>query len=135
MMKKLMPWLIVVVAMLIGFLVAFAPEDGKPEKTVTKKPVASNQPKIVGNMLNKGNGTIADDIFQVYWTESFSDKPLTYEEARDYVANLNTGGMSGWRMPTLNEAKSIVEDLQKKTAGLKTPERKFNYWVDRAFSE
>ena len=34
--------------------------------------------------------------------------PMTWQQAQDYCSSLKLGGFSGWRLPTLDEAKALV---------------------------
>lgn len=46
------------------------------------------------------------------WQHAGSDTEMTFEEARQFVNNLNARGFAGhndWRLPTLQEALSLVE--------------------------
>ncbi|NIR48533.1 DUF1566 domain-containing protein [candidate division KSB1 bacterium] len=66
-----------------------------------------------------GNGLIYDQKTGLLWQKLGSYKAVTYTNAKDYVARLNSDSFAGqtdWRMPTLAEAMSLVE--REKTRGL-----------------
>ncbi len=46
------------------------------------------------------------------WQQSGSEDQMTYEKAKSYIAGLtqsNFGGYNDWRLPTLEEAMSLME--------------------------
>jgi hypothetical protein len=64
--------------------------------------------------LDNGNGTISDLKTELMWTKKDSynvlGKCLTWYEAVDYVKNLKNGGHVDWRLPSIEELKSIFEE-------------------------
>jgi len=60
----------------------------------------------------EGTQLVADHATGLIWQRAGSEKELTYEQAKAYVAKLrqqNYGGFSDWRLPTLEEAMSLME--------------------------
>lgn len=51
---------------------------------------------------------IADKQNQVVWQGTVPQKALLWQEAIDYCNNLEYGGYSDWRIPTIKELKSLV---------------------------
>jgi len=59
---------------------------------------------------------VYDGSTKLYWQRSSSEELLTYDEALAYVDNLNRvkfAGYTDWRLPTLEEAMSLMEREQK----------------------
>jgi hypothetical protein len=60
-----------------------------------------------------GDGTVLDRTTGLIWTLLDSEQELggclTYEAAREYVANLKHGASNGWRLPTASELASILK--------------------------
>ncbi len=60
-----------------------------------------------------GQKLIIDRATNLTWQQAGSPNYLTYADAEKYISNLNNehfGGYENWRLPTLVEAMSLVED-------------------------
>jgi serine/threonine protein kinase len=58
-----------------------------------------------------GNGTVKDRNTGLTWQQAGSDYPLTWQEAQDYVKQLNHRqfvGINAWRLPTVAELVTLV---------------------------
>lgn len=59
------------------------------------------------------NGVIKDTKTGLMWTQkdSYADlgHSLNWNESREYVDGLSTGGYNDWRLPTVTELKTIYE--------------------------
>jgi serine/threonine protein kinase len=67
-----------------------------------------------GDFHRNHDGTITDRSSGLIWQQAGSDYPLPWEEARDYVHQLNHSGFAGrtqWRLPTVEELLSLVTEL------------------------
>ncbi len=66
-----------------------------------------------GRYIDHEDGTITDTKTGLMWTkkDSYADlvKCLDWNKSRSYVSSLTTGGYNDWRMPTVEELKSIYE--------------------------
>ena len=66
-----------------------------------------------GRYIDHVDGTITDTKTGLMWTkkDSYADlgKCLDWNKSRSYVSSLTTGGYNDWRMPTVEELKSIYE--------------------------
>ncbi|MCK6558708.1 TIR domain-containing protein [bacterium] len=63
---------------------------------------------------------VFDRATSLIWQQAGSEKLIVFEEARQYLEQLNRdrfGGYSDWRLPTLEEAISLMEPT-KKNGGL-----------------
>jgi hypothetical protein len=69
--------------------------------------VAWPSPRFVDN----GDGTVADKLTGLMWTRD-ETKQMTWQEALDYVKTLNTGSHTDWRLPNVNELRSLVDYSQ-----------------------
>lgn len=61
---------------------------------------------------SKNDSVVADFKTGLIWQRSGSEESLIYADAKRYVADLNTGKYAGyddWRLPTLEEAMSLME--------------------------
>ena len=60
---------------------------------------------------------VADQTTGLTWQHSGSEKTLTFEDAQAYIKKLNSekhAGFDDWRLPTLEEAMSLMETEQRK---------------------
>ena len=59
---------------------------------------------------------IVDDASQLMWQQGGSFKSMNYESAEKWLVELNNNGFAGfndWRLPTLEEAMSLMEPEKK----------------------
>lgn len=59
---------------------------------------------------------VMDHSTDLMWQQGGSQYPMLYDEAQKYIERLNTnnfGGRKDWRLPTLEEAMSLMEPVQK----------------------
>ncbi len=71
------------------------------------------QPRqYLGNSLSVVKDcVIADETTNLVWQQSGSESYLQWEQAEDYIKNLNQqryGGYENWRLPTINELLSLL---------------------------
>jgi hypothetical protein len=57
--------------------------------------------------LARAQATWTDPATGLMWATHDSATNVDWSQARDYCANLQLGGYSGWRPPTIDEAKAI----------------------------
>lgn len=82
--------------------------------------------KGISHNYKKTNEIIFDEATGLMWQQSGSDEDLMIKEAEDYINDLNKatyGGYNDWRLPTLEEAMSLMEPVKKN-------ERHFNPMFD-----
>jgi len=79
----------------------------------------------VTDLLNKtklarfkdnGDDTFTDLMTGLVWIEQPKQIAVDFESAVAYCNNLNVGGKSGWRLPTLREWKQLVDRKQQNPA-------------------
>lgn len=80
-------------------------EDG----TVTDKITGEVKQRFKDN----GDGTITDVSTNLMWMQSSKRIAVSYEEAEEYCSTLTEGGYSGWRLPTAQEWKAIIDESQQ----------------------
>jgi len=66
-------------------------------------------------------GTVTDLLTGLIWTRdaNLADFPLTWQEALDYVSEMNRDrafGLNGWRLPNRRELRSLVSHQTRKPA-------------------
>ncbi len=84
----------------------------------------------------KGDVIVVDYTTGLMWHKSGSREILTWEEAKDWVDKLNYSGYSDWRLPTVEEAVSLLES-NKKNGDLNIDEifdeKQRNIWTGDSF--
>ncbi|MGD9732770.1 MAG: DUF1566 domain-containing protein [Desulfamplus sp.] len=64
---------------------------------------------LCDNLFINGNGTISDSATGLMWQQDKPDNEMTWKDALSYCENLNLGGYTDWRLPTIKELLSIVD--------------------------
>ncbi len=67
-------------------------------------------------ILQKGGKVVFDNGCLLTWQRSGSENSMKYENAKSYIAQLNSNQFAGyndWRLPTLEEAMSLMEPTVK----------------------
>jgi hypothetical protein len=67
-------------------------------------------------LLDNKDGTVSDQATGLMWMKGGSPSPLSWADGRAFVAQLNGekfAGHSDWRMPTLEELASLMENAWK----------------------
>jgi hypothetical protein len=59
--------------------------------------------------IDNGNGTVTDTSTGLMWQQETPDGYKTWEQALSYCENLTLGGHTDWRLPTINELRSLVD--------------------------
>jgi hypothetical protein len=65
----------------------------------------------------KGDKVILDEASGLMWQQGGSPESMSYEAAKKWVEDLNNNGYAGyhdWRLPTLEEAMSLMEPRKNK---------------------
>jgi hypothetical protein len=74
----------------------------------------------------KGDKVVVDKATGLMWHQSGSDNWMLWEPTKEWIRKLNKGGYAGyhdWRLPTVEEAASLLE-----------PSKKKGYYIDPIFS-
>jgi len=75
------------------------------------------------------NGALLDTKTGLQWTPDLMKRDITWDEAKEYVAQLNYGGFSDWRLPTRAELKSLYDPSIKADYKIDSMFQLSNYWV------
>jgi hypothetical protein len=58
---------------------------------------------------DNSDGTVTDKVTDLMWQQAGSSSNLTWEQSLAYCENLNLGGYTDWRLPTIKELRSLVD--------------------------
>jgi len=70
---------------------------------------------IESGLVEKEDGTIFDTNTNLLWQQSPSDKRFTWKEANKYCESLTLAGYNDWRLPTVEELESLINNKYKPT--------------------
>ncbi|HJP18010.1 MAG TPA: DUF1566 domain-containing protein [Nitrospinota bacterium] len=80
-----------------------------------------------GRYVDNGDGTVTDYRTELMWTQKDSYADLgecrNWYKSEKYVSKLKTGGYTDWRMPTVEELKTIFEKSKSNTNYRGAPSR------------
>jgi hypothetical protein len=62
-----------------------------------------------GRFIAYDNGTVRDTRTGLMWATRDNGRNVTWQEAEEYCENYRGGGYTDWRMPTLDELKSLYD--------------------------
>lgn len=60
------------------------------------------------SFTDNGDGTITDNNTGFMWQQTSEFDRISFDEAKEYVENLELGGYDDWRLPTIDELYSIA---------------------------
>ncbi|MGD1823672.1 MAG: DUF1566 domain-containing protein [Pleomorphochaeta sp.] len=63
---------------------------------------------VVPSYTDNGDGTVTDNNTGFMWQQTPPTNKMTYDEAVEYVEDLEIGGYADWRLPTIKESFSIA---------------------------
>ena len=70
----------------------------------------------------KSDSVVFDNASGLMWQQSGANTTMNFEDAKEWVEQVNFAGFNDWRLPTLEEAMSMVE-----------PEQKNGYYINPIF--
>lgn len=94
-----------------------APLLAECRKVSTKKLEVLPAPKFIDNQ----NGTITDTVNKLTWSKKGVLNKYSLKKAKEYAAGAEVEGLSGWRLPTLPELKTLMyKERVKNESGKKS---------------
>jgi len=65
----------------------------------------------IPRFVDNGDGTVTDRLTGLMWIKGDTEE-MTWQAALDYVKRLNTGSHTDWRLPNVEELRSLVDYSQ-----------------------
>ncbi|HYT43400.1 MAG TPA: DUF1566 domain-containing protein [Methylomirabilota bacterium] len=93
-----------IIILLLPVLVSHASSQENPQKVH----IGCLNSLTQNRFRDHGDGTITDHCTNLLWQKGTSNTHPTWAQASAYCSNLTLGGLSGWRVPTIQELFSIV---------------------------
>jgi hypothetical protein len=62
-----------------------------------------------GKFQDNGNGTVTDEMTGLMW-QADETLPLNWKQALAYCGKLELGGLTDWRLPTIKELSTLVDE-------------------------
>jgi len=90
-----------------------------------------------GEYQNNGDGTITDQMTGLTW-QTIEVRPLKWAQALAYCEQLDLGGFTDWRLPTIKELSTLVNNKQINPSIDTTffpATRSAPYWTSTTFAE
>lgn len=69
----------------------------------------SGVPTLEARYVDNGNGTVTDISTGLMWQQVPARGPMTWTDAMDYCRHLTLADHMDWRLPTLDELKSLID--------------------------
>ena len=100
---------------MFGLVLALALADCKKDAGETE---TQDEPEIVdGRWVINGGGTVTDRETGLTWQQEASEDGKTPEEAARYCRELELGGKSHWRVPKIQELRSLIDGCPRTELG------------------
>jgi hypothetical protein len=76
-------------------------------------------------------GIVSDSVTGLQWQDNVVGRPVSWQSAIERCENLTLGKESGWRLPTINELKTIIDTSRVNPATTSTftaTDSSYYYW-------
>ena len=78
---------------------------------------------------DNGDGTVTNLNTGLMWQQQDDDVPRTWQEAVDYSKSLSLSGHKDWRLPTIDELKTLVDIEHRPTIDpIFIGTKRLSYW-------
>lgn len=111
--------------LILFFSLSLTAAENEPEKTITEQ-------KRFSSYVRKNRILINDNNINLMWTKQYAiDK--TWREARNYCTRLIYAGYGDWRLPTLDEMKTLIDKNYAKPATTFPDMPSISFWTNDSF--
>lgn len=66
-------------------------------------------------LIDRGDGTIYDTRTKLLWQQVSPDRTYIWQDAQIYCKGLGLAGHNNWRLPTIEELKTLIERRHQPT--------------------
>jgi len=80
--------------------------------TTTQKDVTVTQAPVILRYVDNGNGTVTDTSSSLIWQQATAPNTYNWDQAISYCRSLSFAGYTDWRLPTLDELKTLLDYTQ-----------------------
>ena len=64
-----------------------------------------------GEVHDNGDGTATDSSTSLQWTRQGNGEDINFTDASDFCESLDLAGFEDWRLPSLEEARTLFRDV------------------------
>ena len=90
-----------------------------------EKDFLATRSKETSRLIDNGDGTVTDNKTKLIWQKEDDGQKKAFKESEAYCKTLTLGGYKDWRLPTINELRSVSHDWKQIFANPKDDEP---YW-------
>lgn len=72
--------------------------------------------KVLARFVDNGNGTITDRVTNLMWLQTPKTIAVSWNDAVEFCRTLDIKGYSGWRLPTIEELRVLVDSKKQNPA-------------------
>ncbi|MEW6672883.1 MAG: DUF1566 domain-containing protein [Thermodesulfobacteriota bacterium] len=72
--------------------------------------------QVLARFVDNGDGTITDRVTSLMWLQTPKTIAVTWDEANEFCRTLDFKGHSGWRLPTIEELRALVDTKKQNPA-------------------
>ena len=134
---KVLPVLLLVIGM-PSLSLAGVKDIGPGEPYVAPLYVPPPPPVSRLHLTDNGDGTVSDPDSGLMWTQKDSHahlkKCLDWQDSKEYVENLRTGGHDDWRMPSMPEMAGIYDNTKENLSSM-NHDPEFPLGLDEKFAD
>jgi len=72
--------------------------------------------KVLDRFVNNGDGTVTDRVTHLMWLQTPKTIAVSWDDANEFCRTLNVKGYAGWRLPTIEELRALVDPKKQNPA-------------------